>query len=78
MKKHYIQLRRRMEDADLQLKDLAALTGIGYSTLSKKLCGDSGDAWIGKEILSICNVLHIPQEKIGYYFFPEVAKEESV
>mgnify|MGYP002704385624 FL=1 len=47
MKKHYIQLRRRMEDADLQLKDLAAQTGIGYSTLSKKLCADSGDTWIG-------------------------------
>lgn len=78
MRKHYIQLRRRIEDADLQLKDLAVQTGIGYSTLSKKLCADSGDAWIGKEIVSICDVLHIPQEKIGYYFFPEVAKEESV
>ena len=77
MKKHYIQLRRRMEDADLQLKDLAAQTGIGYSTLSKKLCADSGDTWIGKEIIAICNVLHIPQEKIGYYFFPEITKEVS-
>lgn len=72
MKKHYIQLRRRMEDADLQLKDLAAQTGIGYSTLSKKLCADSGDTWIGKEIVAICNVLHIPQEKSATISFPKL------
>ena len=37
---------------------------------------DSG-CWLPREITSICQVLHIPQEKIGEYFFPQIAKEAS-
>ena len=33
--------------------------------------------WKACEIVKICKVLHIPQEQIGAYFFPAIAKEEK-
>ena len=28
--------------------------------------------WVADEISALCRLLCIPQEQIGYYFFPEV------
>lgn len=74
-KKPYIKLRRLMEDQGLNQGELSALTGINYNTLGKHL-NDRGD-WLFSEITAICRVLHIPQDKIGEYFFPRVEKGET-
>lgn len=71
MRKRYIQLRRLVEDADLDHKTLAALAGLGESTLSKRLNGPAGQ-WRGYEIEGICKAVHIPRERIGELFFPDV------
>ena len=33
-------------------------------------------AWRADEISRLCEVLEIPQEEVGRYFFPDVAKRE--
>ena len=63
MRKRYIQLRRLVEDADLDHKTLAAMAGLGESTLSKRLNGSAGP-WRGYEIEGICKAGHIPRERL--------------
>lgn len=78
MKKHYLKLRRLIEDEGLDQKELAAQIGVHVNTVSKRLCSpEDAGTWLGTEISAICKVLHIPQEKIGEYFFPAVEKEEK-
>lgn len=67
----YIKLRRLVEDADLDQRTLASLAGLGESTLSKRLNGPAGQ-WRGYEIEGICRAVHIPRERIGELFFPDV------
>ncbi len=78
MKKPYLKLRRRIEDEGLDFQELAAQTGIGYSTILKKLGEpESGKKWLGREIVAICRVVGISQEEIGEYFFPCLKKEDK-
>ncbi|MBS6136372.1 MAG: DUF739 family protein [Faecalibacterium prausnitzii] len=76
MRKKYISLRRRIEDAGYSQQELAEKVGMGVSTLSKRMgnCVGSGE-WRSSEITAICKVVGIPREQIGEYFFPEVKKE---
>lgn len=75
MKKHFLKLRRLIEDADFSQKELAARVDMGESTLNLRLgAPESAGAWRWYEIVAICQLLNIPQEKIGEYFFPEVKK----
>lgn len=78
MKRPYLKLRRLIEDEDLTHEELAAHIGVHTNTVSNRLCApeDCG-SWRAEEIIAICRVLHIPQEKIGEYFFPAVVKGES-
>lgn len=77
-KKPYLKLRRLYEDQDLQQGELAELAGLKPRTLNKRLNEpEDNGSWESKEITAICRVLHIPQEKIGEYFFPTVEKGES-
>lgn len=78
MKKPYLKLRRLIEDEGLDAKELCALTHIPRSTLCDRInAPEAAGVWRWKEITAICEVLHIPQEKIGEYFFPAVEKGES-
>ena len=78
MKRPYLKLRRVSVDGDLSDEELAARIGVHTNTVSNRLCApeDCG-SWRAEEIIAICRVLHIPQEKIGEYFFPAVVKGES-
>lgn len=76
MKKRYIPLRRRIEDAELSQTELAALAHIGISTLSKRLGGPAGE-WRGYEIERICKIVGIPKSQIGELFFPDLKDEVS-
>ena len=76
-RKPYLKLRRLMEDEGLEQQELATLTGIGLRTLNRRInAPEAGGGWRFGEITSLCKVLHIPQEKIGEYFFPTVEKGE--
>ena len=47
-------------------------------TLNKRLnAPENNGSWSPQEITAICRVLHIPQEKIGEYFFPAIEKGET-
>lgn len=77
-RKPYLKLRRLYEDQNLQQEDLAVLAGLKPRTLNKRLnTQENNGSWSPQEITAICKILHIPQEKIGEYFFPTVEKGES-
>ena len=75
MKKPYLKLSRLAEDQDLNHAGLAALLGISTNTMTARFKGEY--PWTSREIVVICQSLHIPQERIGEYFFPQVSKGES-
>ena len=51
---------------------------MGERTLNKRLrAPENAGSWRVSEITAICKVLDIPQEKIGEYFFPTIAKEDK-
>lgn len=78
VRRRYLKLRRLIEDEGLDLHDLARQTDMGYSTLSKRLCTpEAAGEWRWKEIVAICKVAGISQEKIGEYFFPAITKEDK-
>lgn len=52
--------------------EVAAVLGVSKNTLSARLRGTSPDGWTEKEICTICEMMEIPQEEIGAYFFPSV------
>ena len=52
--------------------EVAAGLGVSKNTLSPRLRGTSPDGWTEKEICTICEMMEIPQEEIGAYFFPSV------
>lgn len=54
------------------------LSGIPLDTLKGRLnAPEDKGRWKACEIVKLCKVLHIPQEQIGAYFFPAIAKEEK-
>ena len=55
--------------------EVAAALGTSPQCLSRRIRGAA--PWPSDEVAAICKIVGIPQEQIGYYFFPEVAKEAS-
>lgn len=55
--------------------EVAAALGTSPQCLSRRIRGAA--TWPSDEVVAICKIVGIPQEQIGYYFFPEVAKEAS-
>lgn len=77
-RKPYLKLRRLYEDQGLEQQELAVQAGMGERTLNKRLrAPENAGSWRVNEITAICKVLNIPQEKIGEYFFPTIAKEDK-
>lgn len=50
--------------------EVARAAGIAQPTFSRRMNG--AQPWVADEISALCRLLCIPQEQIGYYFFPEV------
>ena len=76
-RRHYLKLRRLIEDEGLKNEELAAQIGVHKNTISKHLCApEDAGLWTSSEIIAICRVLHIPSEQIGEYFFPQIEKGE--
>lgn len=77
-KKPFLKLRRLYEDEGFLQKELAEQAGIPLDTLKTRLnAPEDKGCWKFGEIVKICHTLHIPQDKIGEYFFPTVEKGES-
>lgn len=77
-KKPFLKLRRLYEDEGFLQKELAEQSGIPLDTLKGRLnAPEDKGRWKACEIVKLCKVLHIPQEQIGEYFFPAIAKEEK-
>lgn len=78
MKKPYLKLRRLIEDEGFRQREFGKLVGIPESTFSTRInTPEEKGCWRHCEIIAVCKVLHIPQEQIGEYFFPDVPKGES-
>ena len=61
---------RRLLDSEV-----AAAVGMQPQLLSRRMRGVA--PWLSSEICKICAALDIPQSEVGFYFFPDVAKEEQ-
>lgn len=73
LNRNFKKLRRLTEDAGLLQGELAKQIGVSESCLSGRMNSPEADGgWRSCEIVAICKVLHIPQEQIGMYFFPEI------
>jgi len=69
------QLRALFRERGLLDSEVAAAVGMQPQLLSRRMRGMT--PWLSSEICKICAALDIPQGKVGFYFFPEVAKEEQ-
>lgn len=69
------KLRARFRACGFRDGEVAASIGVSTSTMSLRLCGKK--PWATKEINDICELLNIPQERVGEYFFPHIAKENK-
>lgn len=67
MKRTFGLLRERIKNKFKNNGEFASVLGMNKSTLSKKLCGEAD--FTHNEIVSICDLLDIPADKIGLYFF---------
>lgn len=68
------QLRALFRKRGLLDSEVAAAVGMQPQLLSRRMRGAA--PWLSSEICKICVALDIPQSEVGFYFFPEVAKEE--
>lgn len=69
------QLRALFRERGLLDSEVAAAVGMQPQLLSRRMRGVT--PWLSSEICKICAALDIPQSDVGFYFFPEVAKEEQ-
>lgn len=77
MRKKFVGLRLRFVENGLTQAEVAKAAGIAQSTLSARLAGKS-DFTTG-EITRIADLLEIPPEKYGSFFFnPGGGKREGV
>lgn len=67
-------LRGKFREQGWYDNEIAEECGIGVGTMTTRMQGKS--AWRADEISRLCEVLEIPQEEVGRYFFPDVAKRE--
>lgn len=70
----YWKLRGRFHSCGYRDQEVADYIGIGRDTMSARMNGKK--PWTSAEIAVACDLLSIPQEKIGEYFFPTVEKGE--
>lgn len=66
----FLKLKRRMEDFDVSMDQVADRAKVSKDTIRTRLSGQSD--WRGSEILTICRLVDIKPEEIGEYFFPEL------
>ena len=67
MKYNYSKLLGRLKECKLTQAELAEKIGKHITTLSAKL--NNKNAFTSEEIDRICEVLEIPNDEIGKYFF---------
>lgn len=71
------KLRARFRACGYYDGEVAEALGVNKNTLSARLRGTSATGWTHREICTICELLGIPREEIGEYFFPSVAGKED-
>ena len=77
MKFDYSALRGKIREKFTRQSDFAAALGVSPSTLSKKL--NNSSEWNHGEIVHACELLDIPLEDAGSYFFvPLVVKTQPI
>ena len=72
----YWKLRGCFHSCGMRDKEVAQANGVVEGTLNRRMRGHA--PWTSQEITSICELLDIPQEKIGEYFFPEVKSRKEI
>lgn len=69
------RLRARFRESGMYDSEVAQATGIANPTFTRRMQGKR--PWLSSEIAAICQLLGIPQNQIGKYFFPDVEEEED-
>lgn len=70
------KLRAKFRECGMFDNEVAQATGIANPTFTRRMQGKR--PWLSSEIAAICQLLGIPQEQIGEYFFPDINKKEKL
>ena len=69
------RLRALFRERGLLDSEVAVAVGMQPQLLSRRMRGVA--PWLSSEISKICTALDISQSEVGFYFFPELSKEEQ-
>lgn len=64
----YWKLRLRMREYGFRDMEAAEAVGMRKDLMSSRLTGKS--CWTAREILALCELLEIPSDRVGEFFFP--------
>lgn len=70
MAKPFKELRRLIDDADMMHAEVAERIGRSKVYFSARITGRAD--WSLSDIRALCALLNIPQERVGFYFLPDV------
>ena len=70
------ELRARSYRLGYRDSDLADKLGLSRPSISSRMTGKK--PWRPEEIATLCDLLGIPREEIGEYFFPEVKSRKEI
>lgn len=76
MEFNYNKLRGRIVEYGYNLKTCADKMGIDRTSLSQKL--NNHTSFSNRDILRLCDMLNIPTEEIGTYFFTNQVEKTQV
>lgn len=69
------RLRVRFVEMDMKQGEVADAAGMAHSTMTARMKGYQ--PWTSWEIQRVAEVLNIPKEEIGAYFFEDAPKEKK-
>ena len=69
------RLRALFRECGMYDFEVSQASGISQPTLNRRMNGYK--PWTADEIIALCRLFNIPQEQVGYYFFPELGKETN-
>lgn len=70
----YTQLRKRFHKVGATQRLISDKIGLSEAHFSRKLSGQY--SFTQEEILSLCEILHIPRDEIGKYFYTPDEEED--
>lgn len=69
------KLRARFRECGMFDEEVAQAAGITLPTFGRRMRGTA--PWLTSEVKAVCEVVGIPRDEIGIYFFPDFPSNEK-